>query len=156
MNQLKNFTISAVSLWLGVMGFFSFLAAPALFATLDRESAGRLVTALLPRYYLFGIVMETLALGGVVGRVVLTRRRQIEWGPLVLLLLMLALTLYSLLVLLPQAEGARQAMRSAPAGMLSEAALAFGRAHRLSVVLNLLTMLAGLTLVFVEGLGARR
>lgn len=154
MNTLKLLTISVISLWLGVIGFFSFFAAPTLFATLDRESAGRLVTALLPRYYLFGIVMESVALGGVLGRVALKRPR--EWGPLVLVLLMLALTLYSLLVLLPEAESARQALRSAPAGMLSEAARAFGRAHRVSVALNLLTMLAGLTLVFVEGLGARR
>ena len=157
MNYLKILTISSISLWLGVMGFFSFFAAPALFTTLDRESAGRLVAVVLPRYYSFGIITGLLALLGVLGRGVLKRGREIEWGALVLILLMLALTAYSMLVLLPQAESARQAMRSvgAPAGLLSEAALAFGRTHRLSVAFNLLTMLAGLTLVFVEGLRAR-
>jgi hypothetical protein len=93
----------------------------------------------------------------VLGRVALKRGREIEWETLVLLLLMLGLTVYSMLVLLHQAESARLAMRSAgaSAGFLSDAALAFGRAHRLSIALNLLTLLAGLTLVFVEGLRAR-
>lgn len=154
---MKILTIFAIGLWLGVMGFFSFAAAPALFATLDRESAGRVVTVILPRYYAFGMVMGGLALGSVVGRAVLAQRREVEWGSLVLTLLMLALTGYSMLVLLPQAEAARMAMRSVPAqaGMVSEAASAFGRAHRLSVALNLLTMLAGLTLVLIEGVRTR-
>ena len=154
MSYLKNLTLCSVSLWLGFMGFFSFAAAPAIFTTLDRERAGSLVTAVLPRYYLFGIIMGLLALGGVLGRAMLKRRKEVGWGALVLALLMLALTAYSLLVLLPQAEGARLAMRSVPASgaMVSEAALAFGRAHRLAVVLNVLTLLAGLALVFVEGL----
>jgi len=157
LNYLKHLTLCAVSLWLGVVGFFSFAAAPAIFTTLDRERAGSLVAVVLPRYYLFGIIMGLLALVGVLGRVALKRGREIEWGALVLTLLMLALTAYSLLVLLPQAESARLAMRSVPPsiGMVSEAALAFGRAHRLAVVLNLLTMVAGLALVFVEGLRPR-
>jgi hypothetical protein len=157
LNHLKILTISSISLWLGVMGFFSFVAAPTVFTTLDRESAGRLVGAILPRYHFFGIIMGLLALAGVLGRAALKRGTEIEWGVLGLTLLMLALTVYSMLVLLPQAESARLAMRSMPAssGMVSEAALAFGRAHRLSVTLNLLTMLAGLTLVFVEGFRTR-
>lgn len=154
MNYLKHLPLCSISLWLGVMGFFSFAAAPAIFTTLDRERAGSLVAVVLPRYYLFGIIAGLLALSGVLGRVAIKRGREVQWGALVLTLLMLALTAYSLLVLLPQAESARLAMRSVPpsAGMVSEAALAFGRAHRLAVVLNVLTMLAGLTLVFVEGL----
>ena len=157
MNYLKNLTLCSISFWLGIMGFFSFVAAPALFTTLDRERAGSLVAVLLPRYYLFGIIMGLLALVGVLGRAMGKRGRAIEWGALVLTLLMLALTVYSMMVLLPQAESARLAMRSLPpsTGMVSEAALAFGRAHRLAVVLNLLTMLAGLTLVFVEGIRNR-
>jgi len=157
LNYLKYLTLCAVSLWLGVVGFFSFAAAPAIFTTLDRERAGSLVAVVLPRYYLFGIIMGLLALVGVLGRAMVKRGREVEWGALVLTLLMLALTAYSLLVLLPQAESARLAMRSVPlsASMVSEATVAFGRTHRLAVVLNVLTMLAGLTLIFVEGLRPR-
>ena len=55
MNPLKILTISSVSIWLGAMAFFSIFVAPAAFSVLDRESAGRLVTTVFPRYYLFGL-----------------------------------------------------------------------------------------------------
>ena len=157
LNYLKYLTLCPISFWLGVMGFFSFVAAPALFTTLDRERAGGVVAVVLPRYYLFGISMGLLALAGVLGRAALKRGREVRWETLVLTLLMLALTAYALLVLLPQAESARLAMKSMPpvTGMVTEAALAFGRAHRLAVILNLLTMLAGLVVIFAEGLRPR-
>jgi hypothetical protein len=60
---------------------------------------------------------------------------------------MLGMNVFSMLVLLPKLHALRQAMAgSSPA---------FARLHRLSVALNLATMLAGLTLVFVEGHRAR-
>lgn len=131
------------------MIFFSAFVAPAAFSVLDRESAGRLVNTVFPRYYLFGISLGILALIGVVGRFL--QGREIGWGPLVLVVLMLGLMLgmnvFSMLVLLPKLHALRQAMAgSSPA---------FARLHRLSVALNLATMLAGLTLVYVEGLRAR-
>lgn len=145
MNSWKLLTIVSVSLWLGAMAFFSAFVAPAAFTVLDRESAGRLVNAVFPRYYLFGIVLGCLALAGVGVRSL--SGREIAWGPLVLLLLMLGMSAYALLVLLPQLQALKEAM---PGG-----SPAFARLHLVSVALNLTTMLAGLTLVFVEGLQAR-
>ena len=43
---MRNLASVAVSLWLGAMAFFAFVVAPAAFATLEREAAGRLVTAI--------------------------------------------------------------------------------------------------------------
>lgn len=131
------------------MIFFSAFVAPAAFSVLDRESAGRLVNTVFPRYYLFGISLGILALIGVVGRFL--QGREIAWGPLVLVVLMLGLMLgmnvFSMLVLLPKLHALRQAMAGS--------SLAFARLHRLSVALNLATMLAGLTVVLVDGLRAR-
>lgn len=146
MNFLKLLTIVCVSLWLGSMAFFSGFVAPTAFSVLDRESAGKLVRAVFPGYYLFGIALGTLALVGVVGR--LLSGRESLWGPLVLILLMLGTSAFALFVLIPQLETVRQAMP----GQSS----AFARIHFFSVALNVVTMLAGLTLVFVEGLGFRR
>jgi len=126
------------------MLFFSAFVAPTAFSVLDRESAGRLVSAVFPRYYVFGVGLGILALAGVVGR---WRTGALPWGPLVLLLLMLGMSAFSLLVLLPQLQTLRPAV---PGG-----SLAFARLHLFSVALNLTTMLAGLTLVVVEALGAR-
>jgi len=144
-NGLKLLTIMSVSLWLGAIIFFSAFVAPSAFSVLDRESAGRLVSAVFPRYYVFGLVLGIIALGGLAGRVLLSR--EVPWGPFVLLLLMLGMNAFTLFVLLPQL----QALRPATPG----ASLAFARLHLLSVALNVLTMLAGLTLVWVDGLRVR-
>lgn len=149
MNYLKVIIISSVSIWLGAMAFFSFFVAPRAFSLLGREQAGLLVGAVFPRYYVFGIVMGIIALIGVLGRM-LGGQHAPSWGSLVLVLVMLGLTFYAFLVLLPQAEQAKVAMRTA--GAATDAAGSFARIHALSVVLNLVTMLAGLALIIVEGL----
>lgn len=157
MNYLKVLTLSCVSIWVGAMAFFSLIVAPAAFSVLDRESAGHLVTTVFPRYYVFGLVLGVLALAGLVGQ--LAARAAVEglWGSLALVLLMLILTSYALLVLLPQSEAARAAMRAAGAlrGSAAPEALAFARLHRWAVVLNGLTLLAGLALVLVEAVRFR-
>ena len=157
MNPLKVLTISSVSVWLGAMAFFSIFVAPAAFTVLDRESAGRLVTTVFPRYYLFGAVLGAVGLVGVVGRFVGSGARQAPWGTLVLLLLMLGLTLYAILVLEPQIQSTRLALRSAGIAPGSEApeAQAFARLHRLSVILNGVTLLSGLALISLEAVRSR-
>lgn len=144
MKFLKLLTIVSVSFWLGAMVFFSAFVAPAAFSVLDRESAGRLVSTVFPRYYVFGTGLGIVALAGVVGRL---RSGKPPWGSLMLLLLMLGMNAFTMAVLLPQLEALRPGV---PGG-----SLAFARLHLFSVGLNLTTMLAGLTLVVVEALGAR-
>ena len=157
MNPLKVLTISSVSIWLGAMAFFSFFVAPAAFSVLDRESAGRLVTTVFPRYYFFGLVLGLVGLVGVTGRLLEGGGRHAPWGALALLLLMLGLTLYAIWVLLPASETARAAMRAAGVAATSAApeARAFSRLHRVSVILNGVTLLAGLVLVCLEAVRPR-
>lgn len=157
MNSLKVLTISSVSVWLGAMAFFSFFVAPAAFSVLDRESAGRLVTTVFPRYYFFGLVLGLLGLVGVAGRLLERGERQAPWGTLALLLLMLGLTLYAIWVLLPASQTARVAMHAAGVapGSAAPEARAFARLHRVSVILNGVTLLAGLGLVCLEAVRFR-
>ena len=157
MNPLKVLTISSVSIWLGAMAFFSIFVAPAAFNVLDRESAGRLVTTVFPRYYLFGAVLGMVGLVGVVGQFLRSDARQAPWGTPALLFLMLGLTLYALLLLEPQIQSTRLALRSAglAPGSGGPEAQAFARLHRLSVILNGMTLLAGLALICVEAVRSR-
>lgn len=156
MNYLKVLTISSISIWVGAIAFFSIFVAPAAFSVLDRESAGRLVTTVFPRYYLFGLILGLAALSGVVGRL-LRKSAEAPWGILALVLLMLALTVYALAVLLPESEAARAAMRAAGVTAQSGApeARAFARLHRAAVVLNGVTLLAGLAVVSLEAVRFR-
>ncbi len=144
----------AIALWLGAMGFFAFVAAPAAFSALGREAAGRLVAAVFPRYYLIGVILGSLALAGVIGHWRLSGGRPADWLAILLVLAMVALTLYAWLAVLPAAQAAREAMRQAPAGPGPAEAQGFARLHRLSTILNGAVMLAGLAFLALQA--ARR
>ena len=138
----------AVSLWLGVMLFFAFVVAPAAFGALEREAAGRFVSAVFPRYYLTGAVLGVVALLGCIARGMANGWTRAEWLALSLVSLMLALTLYAWIVVLPAAHAARSAMRGG--GPDTEETARFARLHRLSSALNGVVMLAGIALVVTE------
>ncbi len=147
---MKSLPGLTVSLWLGAMGFFAFFVAPAAFATLEREPAGRFVSVIFPRYYLAGAVLGVLALAGCVGRGMLRGWRGWDWLPIGLVVLMLALTVYAWAIVLPAAHVAREAMRQAGAGATSMEAVRFARLHRLSGILNGTVMVAGMVFLVVE------
>jgi uncharacterized membrane protein YhaH (DUF805 family) len=140
----------AVVLWLGVMGFFAFVVAPAAFTALDREAAGRFVGVVFPRYYLVGAVLGTCALAALIAERLRDAGRHGDWLGNALVLAMLALTLYAWLAVLPAAQAAKQAMRLASSGPGEVDALSFSRLHRLSTILNGAVMLAGMAFVVLD------
>ncbi len=145
---MKQLTAVAVALWLGAMGFFAFVVAPAAFSMLEREAAGRFVSAVFPRYYAVGLALGLAALAGLGARWMGGAWRGWDWLPMGLVLLMLALTLYAGAVVLPAAHAAREAIRQA--GMDPSAAAGFARLHRLSGVLNAIVMVSGVVVLVVE------
>ena len=142
MVRLGHFlVILALGLWLGAMAFFSFAAAPVAFSVLEREAAGRLVSAVFPIYYAVGGAAGGLALGASLLMALAGRRsRPLLLGIAALLLLAVALTVYAGTVLLPQTQEARAQLRAAPAD--AGASLEFTRLHQRAVGLNLAVMLA--------------
>ena len=145
---MRQLAVVAVAIWLGVMGFFAFVVAPAAFTTLEREAAGRFVGAVFPRYYAVGLACGLAALAGLGTRWLGGGWRGWDWLPLGLVLLMLALTLYAGAVVLPAAHAAREAMRQV--AMDPAAAAGFARLHRLSAVLNVIVMVSGSLLLGIE------
>ena len=137
-----------MALWLGAMGFFAFVAAPAAFGTLEREAAGRFVGAVFPRYYSVGLALGLAALAGLGARWLGGGWRGWDWLPVGLVLIMLALTLYAGAVVLPAAQTAREAMRQA--GIDPAAAAGFARLHRLSGILNAIVMVSGVAVLVIE------
>lgn len=154
---MRHVTIVATSLWLGAMAFFAFVAAPAAFAILGREAAGRLIAGLMPRYHWVGLALGLLALAGIVGRWERGGAGWLDRLPLVLVLLMLALTAVSLFVLLPQVDALRLALppgRAAEALAASPEAARFARLHMLATALGLGVLAAGIGVVLLETLRA--
>lgn len=144
----------AIVCWLGVMTFFGAVIAPAAFTTLDREAAGRFVSAVFPRYYAVGAALGGLALLALLVRLLPRDDRSGGWVSLLLVALMLASTLYAWLVVLPAAHAAREALHQtgAATGAVSTESLAFTRLHRLSSVLNGVSLLAGILGLVAVGL----
>lgn len=139
----------AVAMWLGVMGFFALGVAPAAFGALDRDAAGRLVSAVFPRYYLVGVVLGACALAALAARAMSSGVRGGDWFSLGAVAGMLALTLYAWLVVLPAAHTAREAIKQGGAAAQVEE-VTFARLHRLSTMLNGIVIVTGLTFVAFE------
>jgi hypothetical protein len=125
MDILRTLAAVSVAGWLAISAFFSFAVAPLAFRTIDRAVAGQLVAAVLPRYYDWGIVLCAIALTA---------------SGVALCGAMLCLLLWASIVVLPRAESARRARDDS----------AFALAHRASVQLNGLTMLAGAAMLLLE------
>ena len=139
--------LSALAAWLGALAFFSFVVAPTLFGSLPREDAGRAVSAIFPRYYMFGATCGAVALAARGGLCLLRGAWSGAAGiQMIALALMLVLTLYAGTVVLPRAAQARVALADAPAGDLA-AQERFRALHRRSVLLNGAVLLLGLTAV---------
>ena len=151
---MRIMAAGAIVCWLGVMAFFGAVIAPAAFSTLDREAAGRFVSAVFPRYYAVGAALGGVALLALLVRLLLRDDRSGGWVSLLLVALMLASTLYAWLVVLPAAHAARDALHrtGAATGAVSTESLAFTRLHRLSSVLNGVSLLAGILGLVAVGL----
>jgi uncharacterized membrane protein len=145
---MRQLTLAATAVWLGAMGFFAFVVAPAAFSALERESAGRFVSAVFPRYYAVGLALGLVALFGLGVRWLGGGWRGLDWPAAALVLLMLALTLYAGAVVLPAAHAARETLRGA--GADPAAAAGFARLHRLSSILNVIVMVSGIVVVVIE------
>jgi hypothetical protein len=149
MDILRVLVVVCVASWLAISTFFSFAVAPLVFRVIDRGVAGQLVSAVLPRYYDWGIVLCAIAL---TASAVLTvsgmRPRGRALTGVALSGTMLCLLLWASIVALPRTESARRTRDDA----------AFALAHRSSVQLNGLTMLAGAAVLLLEALSrpARR
>ena len=144
MDILRVLIVVCVAGWLAISTFFSFAVAPLAFRVIDRGVAGQLVSAVLPRYYDWGIVLCAIALtaSAVVSGM---RPRGRALAGVALCGAMLGLLLWASIVVLPRAESARRTRDDT----------AFALAHRSSVQLNGLTMLAGAAVLLLEALSRR-
>ncbi len=143
---LRAVYLLAVAVWVGTLVFFSFAATPAIFSTLPRDEAARAVAALFPAYYVTGWIAGGVALAATLALAARAGAfgRAARWRA-GLLVLMLALSLYAGLVVLPQVRAARLAGDTA----------ARDSGHRRSVLLNLAVIAAGVGVTALSA-GERR
>ncbi|MEX2148114.1 MAG: DUF4149 domain-containing protein [Candidatus Rokuibacteriota bacterium] len=134
--------VACVAGWLGIMAFFSFGVAPLAFAMMERTAAGQVVAAVLPRYYITGLGLCAVALVAYAAQAVGGRGGRLRpLAGVVLCAAMMGMLAWAATVLTPRAEAARRARDDT----------AFARAHRASVTLNGMTMLAAVAVLALEG-----
>jgi hypothetical protein len=154
---MKIVTIVAISAWLGVLAFLAFVVAPAAFGTLERGAAARLVSVIMPRYHWIGLGLGVIALIAILAR--RSEGAGSWWGhlPLLLVLLMLALTAASLFVLLPRIESLRDATLAARAAGQegAPAVVRFRQLHALSSLCGVGVLLAGAGVLVAVALRGR-
>ena len=154
---LRVLHLVAIAIWVGAVVFFSFVTAPALFAALPRDMAGRATAAIFPRYYLLGWICGSVALTSALLQVLLqgVAERRLLAG-LLLLAAMLGASLYAGRGILPRAAAARLVQADpVRASEHAEAKALFDRLHRQSVMLNGAVLLMGLGALVVAALPAR-
>jgi hypothetical protein len=140
-NALRALALACMASWVGVIAFFSFVAAPGLFRSLERREAGDLVATLLPTYYQWGIALSGLGVGALVVVAALAsagRLRHLAGASLGAV--MVACLVWGLGVSLPEANRARQAGDDT----------AFAVAHRRAVQLNSLVLFCGAIVIVLE------
>jgi uncharacterized membrane protein len=146
---LRTVEFLTLGLWLGADVFLSFVVAPGAFRVLgSRDQAGAMVGFALTRMHWGGIICGAIFL--------LTRAARVRWfsalgSPAALcVVIMMAATLVSQFTLSPRMAALRMQMgsieaTSADSPLLSE----FSRLHTMSVSLESVVLLAGITAMFL-------
>jgi hypothetical protein len=97
----------AVALWVGGATLFTFVLTPTLFRSFDRDLAGTIVGVLFPGYFRWGLVCGVVALGGL-----LLMPRAGKFAPVIIVVVMLAITSVQAFVIEPKAAALKQEIPS--------------------------------------------
>jgi uncharacterized membrane protein len=144
---LRSVESLGLGVWVGSILFFSFVAAPTAFRSLDTQDAGLFIRGIFPKYYMFGIICGVLTLAAGAGY----RAMRGDWAgrsavTLAIVGAMFLTTVYARQGLMPVIERRRDARAAAEEG--TEAYVAaqqkFRAGHRASVILNLAVLILGI------------
>jgi len=124
-----------ISILVGVIVFFSSVIAPTVFSAVDEKNAGLFLRAFFPKYYIFGIIISSLA---ILSAILI----EPALGPLELSLILAILAAFiASRVMIPAINRARD--------MGESAKKKFNQLHLLSVILNFLALTIGIILIYL-------
>ncbi len=143
----KYLHLLSSAIWIGSIFFFSFIGAPAIFKTFDKKTAGDVVGAIFPKYFLLGEICGLVSLVALIFiGVKLSFPTGVKIG-LVLLLVMLTGAVYSGRVNGPAAREIKAQIRTeTDETKLEKLKKSFGKLHGISMVVNITILLSGLLL----------
>jgi len=135
----------AVAFWAGGVAIFTFILTPILFSSFDRDMAGRIVGALFPAYFRWGLGC------GLAGFLTLLALRGRNFIPsLVVIIVMLALTSFGAFYIEPKAAALKKEIPSFVTTPKDHPLRKeFSRLHGLSAASNLMVFGGGVALVIL-------
>jgi len=132
--------------FLAIALFFSFVVAPAAFRAFPRPDAGRFLGTIFPAYYLTGLILAgaaALILVQELNAPAPGSRLTLRLGLSAFVVLLMAVSL----AFLPRIHAMREQLATA---RTPELEAAFGRAHGISMALNLLAILSALAVLILS------
>ena len=137
----------ALSLWVGGIALFTFVVTPVIFRTQGRDAAGKIVGAVFPLYFRYGLLLAGIALlARIFAGEAFHGARQ--WAGTFLVVTALLLTGYQAFGLTPRMERAKQSLTSSGTAPADDPARKeFSRLHGISMVANLVVLLEGAALI---------
>lgn len=159
MLALRFAGLVAVAAWLGGLLALGLVAAPSIFDVMDSSGAegGRLLAGaifgeILGRFHVVGYVCAGVILVSLTIRAVLGPRPRHFALATVTVLVMLAASLYSGIVLSARIEALGREIGAAPSTLAEDDArrLEFGRLHAQSMAFQVVPLIGGLLLLFRE------
>jgi len=132
----------SITFWTGGIALFTFILTPALFKSLSRDQAGQIVGILFPGYFRWGLACGVIALAG---RLVMRTGASV---PVILLVVMLALTSFQAFYIEPRAAALKREIPSFDTTPREHPLRReFSRLHGISACCNLAVMAGGIALV---------
>jgi hypothetical protein len=139
----------AVAILVGKVVLLSFVVAPILAKTLEREPFGKVVRQLFPAYYLLGMGSAVAGFIAVIGLVAIHGSSPALFTVGGIWILVLLAEAYCRSPLTPQSNAMRDRLKEQESRGAVDPALqaAWNRLHQRSVYLNSIVLLAGLCLI---------
>lgn len=140
------FYLLSLVCWLGAIIFFSFFTAPVVFTRLPIHDAGKVISAIFPRYYILGYVSGAVALALAIYLMETYGQRTWWSATIAALIFALGCTIYAGAVIRPQIDAIRTVVEQPNPDPAKKAD--FDRMHHLSVTLNGAVLLLDLFALF--------
>ena len=150
MNNIWQFIYNIIlSLWIGGISIFTFIATPIIFRDFERDMAGRIVGKLFPAYFMYNLALSVLALLFllVIGSVLTKFGFRLSMA---LVVFAVIVNMFVTFKLHPDVREVKQKIHSfeVPADD-SHLRKQFGKLHAISASLNLLILADGVILLFL-------
>lgn len=148
LNVLKFTHLLSVSVWVGMVIFFTLFATPAIFKSFPRETAGDIVGVLFPKYWAVGYAAALSSLATLLA--ISYMGKALPMARLILIVFMTAVTFYSGLVVSAKAREVKGLVRQTEDTAKKEALRQDFRAlHMKSAAMNMAVLVSGVVLIFL-------